>query len=84
MEIKVIKTRSEYDEAIEQLSKLMDKNPAPGSDDENLMELLILVIKDYEQKNVEPVGSLFGKSKESIHVIGDILSPIDEEWDSAR
>lgn len=50
MDIKVIRTRSEYDEALNSLSKLMDKNPAPGSKDENTLELLVLVIKDYEQR----------------------------------
>ncbi len=30
----------------------------------------------------EDSSSLFGKMKGSIHVIGDIISPIDEVWDA--
>jgi HTH-type transcriptional regulator/antitoxin HigA len=55
MDIKVIRTRSEYEEALNSFSKLMDKDPAPGSKDENALELLVLVIKDYEQRVGEPI-----------------------------
>jgi prevent-host-death family protein len=29
-------------------------------------------------------GSLFGKMKGTIHVVGDIMSPVDEVWDADR
>ncbi len=32
----------------------------------------------------EEVRSLFGRMKGIIRVVGDILSPIDENWDSSR
>ena len=32
----------------------------------------------------EDDGILFGKMKGTIHVIGDIMAPIDEVWDAAR
>lgn len=32
----------------------------------------------------EDKGTLFGKMKGTIHVVGDIISPIDEAWDAAR
>ena len=31
----------------------------------------------------EESGSLFGKMKGTIHVVGDILAPIDESWDAS-
>ena len=50
MAVKVIKDQSEYEAAINLLSDLMDKKFIPGSDDQNTIELLLIVIKDYEQK----------------------------------
>ena len=32
----------------------------------------------------EDKGTLFGRMKGTIHVVGDIISPIDEVWDAAR
>jgi prevent-host-death family protein len=32
----------------------------------------------------EPVPSLFGSMKGTVREIGDIISPIDVEWDAAR
>lgn len=32
----------------------------------------------------EDSGSLFGKMKGTIHIKGDIISPIDEVWDASR
>lgn len=30
----------------------------------------------------EKSGSLFGKMKGTIHIVGDIMAPIDEVWDA--
>lgn len=32
---------------------------------------------------IEP-ETLFGKMKGTIHIVGDILAPIDEVWDASR
>jgi len=32
----------------------------------------------------EEKASLFGKMKGSVHILGDILEPIDEIWDASR
>ena len=32
----------------------------------------------------EDSGELFGRMKGSIHILGDILAPIDEVWDASR
>ena len=55
MDIKVIKNQEDYEAALQSLSELMDRDPAPGSLEENSLELLMLVIRDYEQKIVEAV-----------------------------
>ena len=55
MNVKVIKDQSEYEAALKLLSDLMDKKFISGSDDENTIELLLIVIKDYEQKNLPPL-----------------------------
>lgn len=32
----------------------------------------------------EDSGSLFGRMKGTIHIVGDIMAPIDEAWDADR
>ena len=32
----------------------------------------------------EETGSLFGKMKGTVHILGDIVAPIDEVWDASR
>lgn len=32
----------------------------------------------------EETGSLFGKMKGTVHILGDIITPIDETWDASR
>jgi len=54
MNIKIIKNNSDYQEALQQLSELIQKPYVHNSDTENTIEILMLVIKDYEQKVIEP------------------------------
>lgn len=54
MNVKVIKGNEDYDRAMARLDSLLDRNPAPGSEEENELELLALVIEDYERKIVPP------------------------------
>ena len=51
MDIKLIKTQKEYEAALELLEALLDKNPSKGSTDAHKLELLSLLVKDYEEKN---------------------------------
>lgn len=53
-QIKVIKTDKAYEAALEQLEALMDLDPAPGTDEVDMIELLTLLIEKYEE-NVYPV-----------------------------
>lgn len=55
MDIKVIKTREEYEEALERFAVILEQNPVPGSPLENVLELLLVVIRDYEQRVGEPL-----------------------------
>lgn len=55
MDIKILKSQKEYNAAMKRLSKLMDITPPEGSTEEREMELLALVIEDYERKIVQPV-----------------------------
>jgi len=49
--IKIIKSKKDYDVALENIESLMDRNSKPGSSDANKLELLFLLIKDYEDKS---------------------------------
>jgi len=49
--IKIIKTKTDYEKALDNIESLMDRNPKLGSPDANKLELLVLLVKDYETKN---------------------------------
>ena len=55
MNVKIIKDQKSYSEAMARLSALMSLDPVTGSDDDNELELLALVIADFEQQTVPPV-----------------------------
>jgi HTH-type transcriptional regulator/antitoxin HigA len=57
MNVEIIKNRAEHKKALQRLSELMDKNPVRGSREDNELELLVLVIQNYEQKVIEPIQS---------------------------
>jgi len=49
MEPRVITTRERYEEAIEELDRLMDRNPGKNTPDGDRLELLALLIENYEK-----------------------------------
>lgn len=49
--LKVIKTNEDYEEALADIEALLDRNPNPGTPEANRLELLVLLVKDYESKN---------------------------------
>ena len=51
MEMKVIKTEAEYQSALTELERLIDLDPDPGKKDADTLDLLALLIEDYETKN---------------------------------
>ena len=48
---KVIKTESDYEIALNEIEKLIDLDPDIGTADANRLELLILLVENYESKN---------------------------------
>ena len=50
MTAKVIKTEPDYEEALEALGHLMDRNAEPETPEAAQLELLALLIQDYESK----------------------------------
>jgi HTH-type transcriptional regulator/antitoxin HigA len=55
MNVKIIKSKEDYAQAMARLSALMSFDPVAGSDDDNELELLTLVIADFEHQTVPPV-----------------------------
>ena len=49
--IKVIRTRVEYDATLAAIEALMDRHPIPGSAEADRLEVLSLLVEDYEKKN---------------------------------
>ena len=47
---KVIKTESEYEEALSKLEELLNSNPASGTPENERLELLTLLVQDYESR----------------------------------
>lgn len=55
MNVKIIKSAEDYEAAMTRLSALMSLDPEPNSSEENELELLALVIRDFERQTVPPV-----------------------------
>ncbi len=63
MKVKVIKNEEDYQAAMSGLSELMSRNIASGSTEEDELELLALVIQDYERQTIpaakaDPIESI--------------------------
>jgi HTH-type transcriptional regulator / antitoxin HigA len=55
MNVKIIKSNEDYADAMARLSALMSLDPNAGSQDENELALLALVIENFERQTVPPV-----------------------------
>jgi len=51
VELKVIKTEENYDAAINELERLIDLHPVPGSSEADQLEVLSILIGEYEEQN---------------------------------
>ncbi len=51
MNLKIIKNEEEYEKALERVDELMEENPALGSTKSDELEILVLLIEKYEEKN---------------------------------
>ena len=52
--IKVIKTEAEYEAALSAIEVLVEEDPSPGSADAEKLELLTLLVQDYENRTAPP------------------------------
>jgi HTH-type transcriptional regulator/antitoxin HigA len=52
---KIIKNRTDYDEALSAVETLLDLDPSPGTSENEKLELLTLLIQDYEKRNFQIV-----------------------------
>jgi HTH-type transcriptional regulator/antitoxin HigA len=50
--IKVLKTETDYEAALEAIEALMDLDPAPGSPEAERLELLTVLVEDYESRRI--------------------------------
>lgn len=55
MNVKIIKSKGDYEKAMARLSELMSLDPVAGSKEDNELELLALVVCEYERQTVPPV-----------------------------
>lgn len=55
MNVKIIKSEKDYQAAMNRLSDLMSRDLKPGSNEEDELELLALVVHDFERQTVPPV-----------------------------
>ncbi len=51
MTLKLIKNEKEYDEALSRVDALMELDPKLGSKESNELEVLVILIEKYEEKN---------------------------------
>ena len=63
MKISIIKNKSQYNEALSNVDKLFDKGVKKSTPEGDALELLLLVIKDYEDKHYsiappDPISAL--------------------------
>ncbi len=52
---KIIKNRTDYDEALSVVETLLDLDPSPGTPENEKLELITLLIQDYEIRNFQIV-----------------------------
>jgi HTH-type transcriptional regulator/antitoxin HigA len=52
---KIIKNRTDYDEALSVVETLLDLDPSPGTSENEKLELLTLLIQDYEARSFQIV-----------------------------
>ncbi len=55
MQLRIIKSESDYQKSLAYLNKLMDQNPEPGSSESDELEVLAVLIEQYEDE-VYPIG----------------------------
>ena len=49
--VRAIRSKKQYEEYLNTIDKLMDRDPSPQSEDGRLLETLTILVEDYESKN---------------------------------
>ena len=75
---KVIKTESQYEEALTEIERLIDLDPDPGTNEADQLELLTLLVEDYEAKNYaieppDPVDAIEFRMEQQLLAPRDLL-----------
>src|SRR5690242_3753797 len=52
--IRVIRSRADYDEMRHELDRLLDLDPAKGTSDRDRLDVLLVLLADYEAREVPP------------------------------
>lgn len=47
----LLRSEAEYDEAVQMIDELLDRDPAPGSEDHEFLEFLSVLVEAYEAKH---------------------------------
>ncbi len=47
----VLRSEDEYDAAVREIDALLDRNPAPGTDEHDLLEFLTVLVQAYESEH---------------------------------
>lgn len=50
----VLRSEDEYDEAVQMIDELLDRDPVPGSEDHDLLEFLSVLVEAYEAEHYPP------------------------------
>jgi len=65
LEISAIRSQTQYQTYLQEVDKLMDKDPSPKSKEGQLLETLVVLIEDYERKK----GWELPQASDPLHVI---------------
>lgn len=56
-EIRAIRSKKQYQEYLEKIDSLMDSDPSPNSSEGELLEILAIIVEDYERKKGWEISS---------------------------
>lgn len=51
--MKVIKTQTEYEAALNEIDELLAQDPEAGSDEANALDVLAVLVEEYENRTVD-------------------------------
>lgn len=87
--IKVLKTEADYEAALEAVESLIDLDPDPGTPEADRLELLTLLIQDYESQNSpmslpDPIAAKGVRSKPRAVLYARLIEVADPDFVHSR